>query len=182
MPGRWIACSVTALVALPSCSPDQAGRRAQEPPPAASATTPPERGRAQARRCNDRVPFEPTYLPRGFERELLRGAAARGRPADSKNQVIRHFRGSGNRAIEIRRPGTFFSELAQADDAPTIEVLGTATAGFAPIEPYGDEFIVQFEFPPSSRARDRCALFSLNEYGVSLAGLKKVAEGLREIE
>ena len=99
--------------------------------------------------------------------------------------MIAHYRGSSSRAIEVRRPGTVFSELAQADDAPTIEVLGTETSGFAPISPGGNEFIVHFTYPPQEAERRQkhnwCAVYSLNEYGVSLDQLKKVAAGLEPI-
>ncbi len=90
-----------------------------------------------------------------------------------------HYRGAGDRAIEIRRPGTIFTELAQRSDAPRIEVLGTETTGFAPIEPGGNKFIVSFRYPSGAGPHQWCSLYSLNEYGVSLAGLKKVAESLR---
>lgn len=120
-----------------------------------------------------------TYLPDGFRRRVFEGRAAGGHRPDRHGQVILHLRGEGSRAIEIRRPGTFFSELAQHDDAPTIEVLGGATAGFAPISPGGDDFIVLFTYPVGARSTNHCAIYSLNEYGVSLDELKKVAEGLR---
>ena len=131
-------------------------------------------------------PFAPSYLPKGFRREEFRGPFPGGRPPDDLSslgregdQVIVHYRGSRQRAIEIRRPGTLFSELAQADDAPTITVLGSKTTGFAPIEPGGDDFIVQFSFPADRGPERWCATYSLNEYGVSLDQLKRVAEGLR---
>lgn len=101
-----------------------------------------------------------------------------GRGWGRKDQVIVHHRGSDSRAIEIRRPGTLFTELAQRDEASTIEVLGSETSGFAPIEPGGDDFIVQFSHPGTRRPHDWCALYSLNGYGVSLDELKRVAEGL----
>lgn len=82
----------------------------------------------------------------------------------------------------MRRPGTLFAELALSDDAPTIDVLGEDTARFGPINPTGDEFIVFITYPRSADPGDECAWFSLNEAGVPLAELKKVAEGLQEIE
>lgn len=139
-------------------------------------------------RCDEDIQFEPTYLPAGFGHKEFAGALPGGRPPDDQSslggepneeQVIVHYRGSGGRAIEVRRPGTEFAELAQADDAPTIEVLGTETAGFAPINPGGDDFIVQFTYPSTARSTNHCAIYSLNEYGVSLDRLKEVAEGLR---
>jgi hypothetical protein len=93
--------------------------------------------------------------------------------------VIFHVRGSRGRAIEVRRPGTLFAELAQGDGAPTIHVLGQDTASFGPINPGGDEYIVFITYPVRAEPDDRCAWFSLNEYGVPLRELKKVAEGLR---
>jgi hypothetical protein len=133
----------------------------------------------RAQRCPTDLPFEPTYLPDGFSRAVVPGPSGQGRPYERDGQVIVHYRGSGSRAIEIRRPGTFFTELAQRNDAPTIEVLGTETSGFAPIEPGGDDFIVQFTYPTDEPSTDHCAIYSLNEYGVPLEELKRVAEGLR---
>lgn len=139
-------------------------------------------------RCDEDIPFEPTYLPEGFGHEVFKGRFPGGRQFDDprstggkrhQEQVVVHYRGSGGRAIEIRRPGTIFTELAQRDDAPTIEVLGTETTGFAPISPGGDEFIVSFRYPGAAKPHQWCSLYSLNEYGVPLSGLKKVAEGLR---
>jgi len=129
--------------------------------------------------CEADIPFKPTYLPDGFANQALPGPADGGRPLDRKGQVILHYRGEGSRAIEIRRPGTLFSELAQGNDAPTIEVLGRETTGFAPVEPNGDDFMVQFNYPADAAPNEPCSLYSLNEYGVSLAELKLVAEGLR---
>jgi hypothetical protein len=139
--------------------------------------------------CEEDIPFRATFLPRGFRNETIPGPFPGGRAEDDlstlkksaagKRQVIVHYRGPGGRAIEIRRPGTLFIELAQRSDAPTIEVLGTETAGFAPIGPGGDEFIVTFPYPRGAKPHRWCAHYSLNEYGVSLAKLKKVAEGLR---
>ena len=57
-------------------------------------------------------------------------------------------------------------------------MLGIETSGFAPIGPGGDDFIVQFSYPRGRKPHDWCALYSLNEYGVSLDELKNVAEGL----
>jgi hypothetical protein len=129
--------------------------------------------------CERDIPFEPTYLPDGFANQALPGPADGGRPLERKGQVIFHYRGEGSRAIEVRRPGTFFSELAQRDHAPTIDVLGSETRGFAPIEPGGDDFMVQFIYPADAAPHDWCSVYSLNEYGVSLAQLKRVAKGLR---
>lgn len=92
--------------------------------------------------------------------------------------MIVHYRGPDDRAIEIRRPGTLFVELAQRSDAPTITVIGAETSGFAPIGPGGHDFIVQFRYPPGTGPHQWCSYYSLNEYGVSLEELKKIAEGL----
>lgn len=141
-------------------------------------------------RCEGDIPFEPTYLPDGFRHELFEGPFPGGRPLDDprstggkrqEQQVVVHYRGTDGRAIEIRRPGTLFSELALGDDAPTIRVLSTETANFAPTHPRGDDFIVQFTYPPGARPHQWCSLYSLNEYGVPLAQLRKVAEGLRPV-
>ena len=169
------ACSPNLMTQSPSRSPTQ------EISPSVQASVP---------RCSRDIPFEPTYLPEGFRHELFEGAFSGGRPPDDlaasgiggphEEQVIVHYRGSGGRAIEIRRPGTLFTELAQSDDAPTIEVLGAETSGFAPISPYGNEFMVQFSYPPHKTRRHQwCKTYSLNEYGVPLEQLKRVAEGLR---
>lgn len=140
--------------------------------------------------CSTDIPFEVTYLPDGFETKQYPGPfPGADRPPDDlttsvgarrgEYQVIVHYRGSEARAIEIRRPGTHFTELAQGDDAPTIEVLGEKTTGFAPIGPGGDEFIVQFRYPLDARPHEWCKTYSLNEYGVPLEELKKVARGLQ---
>jgi hypothetical protein len=134
------------------------------------------------------MPFEPTYLPDGFSEKRFMGPFPGGRPPDDQSsiggrpheeQAIVHYRGTGGRAIEVRRPGTLFVELAQRSDAPTIEVLGTETTGFAPIGPRGNKFIVAFPYPGDAKPHQWCSRYSLNEYGVSLAELRKVAEGLR---
>lgn len=139
-------------------------------------------------RCSEDIPFEPTHLPEGFGHEVFDGPFPGGRPPDDQSsidgkpneeQVIVHYRGSRARGIEIRRPGTLFSELAQRNDAPRIEVLGSETTGFAPIAPGGSQFIVQFDYPPGARPDQWCSLYSLNEYGIALAELKKVAVSLR---
>lgn len=139
-------------------------------------------------RCDEDVPFDPTYLPAGFRHKRFDGRFEGGRPLDDQSsiggepheeQAAVHYRGSSGRAIEIRRPGTVFTELAQRNDAPTIKVLGIETSGFAPIGPGGNEFIVQFPYPPGAKPHQWCSHYSLNEYGVPLPELKKVAEGLR---
>ena len=110
---------------------------------------------------------------------MRKGPAKNGYAADQKRQVVYHLRGKNGQAIEIRRPGTLFSEFASSDNAPTIEVLGTERPGFGPISPGGDRFIVFFTYPESAGPRQKCATFTLNEIAVPLEELKKVAEGLR---
>jgi|GEM_PF-3526216 hypothetical protein len=157
---------------LPSCG--VAGEGASPPPSIVTATPSDERKPV----CDGNFPFEPTYLPDGFSRNRFPGPADGGRAPDRLGQVIVHYR-DDSRAIEIRRPGTVFVELAQADNAPTISVLGADTSGFGPIEPYGREFIVQFTYPADASSQNDCALYSLNEYGIPLDELTRVAEGLR---
>ena len=177
-------CALALIVVLVGCDPisDQTGRH---PSPVSSdhsstAPSPSKQTRSEdVRRCIEEIPFTATYLPDGFDDELYEGRAEGYKRPDRKGQVIFHYRGSEGRSIEVRRPATFFSELAQGDDAPTIEVLGTETAGFAPITPGGDDFIVQFTYPTTAPSTNDCAIYSLNESGVSLSELKKVAEGLR---
>lgn len=137
-------------------------------------------GRPSAEACNASVPFEPGFLPKGFQRRQFRGPAPGAEPADSKGQVIVHYRGPGGKAIEIRGPGTMFSELALSDEAPTVEVLGEDTPNFGPVEPGGTDFIVQFIYAPGAERRpEKCTSYSLNGYGLTLGTLKRVAESLR---
>ena len=187
--GMWtkVFLAVLALASGGACSTDQITGPAN---PSPGQVESPSIAQASVPRCSEDIPFEPTYLPDGFRHEVRKGAFPGGRPPDDQSstggkpheeQVIVHYRSSDSRAIEIRRPGTHFTELAQGNDAPTIEVLGNETSGFAPIQPGGDDYIVQFTYPnaPNSRSHNWCSVYSLNEYGVSLAELKKVAEGLR---
>lgn len=178
---------VVAVVALGGCDANEVSPRSD--PASLSTTASSSLHEVSLPRCSDDIPFEPTYLPEGFGHEVFDGPFPGGRRPDDlassgigkphEEQVIVHYRGSRDRAIEIRRPGTLFTELAQGDDAPTIEVLGVKTAGFAPIAPGGDEFIVAFRYPSSAKPHQWCSSYSLNEYDVSLAELKKVAESLR---
>lgn len=173
------ACGPVDLTALPARSPSEHVTPEATPPSDYSPL------------CDEEIPFEPTYLPEGFGDEVFPGPFPGGRPSDDlssigsgegrHDQVIFHYRGSGSRAIEIRRPGTLFTELAQGDDAPTITVLGNETSAFAPISPGENEFIVAFSYPlqGSWRKWQWCATFTLNEYRVSLDELTKVAEGLQ---
>jgi hypothetical protein len=128
-------------------------------------------------RCPGPLPFEPGFLPAGFDPEPVDGPAP-GAPPAEEGQLVIHYT-DGERSVEVRRPGTLFLELAQEDDAPTIRVLDTRTADFGPVEPMGDRYIVQFVQPKGASLNDRCALFSLNEEGLELNELLRVAEGLR---
>jgi hypothetical protein len=124
---------------------------------------------------NEDLTFSPGYLPDGFSAEARPGPAPGAPPAED-GQVVVHWT-DGERYFEARNPGTLFVELAQEDDAPTITVLGRKTADFGPVVPMEEDYIVQFTMaanggPPS------CSLWSLNEYGLSLEELKRVAEGL----
>lgn len=186
----WL-CALALLAGVVACEPGMGeeecgGDAACAPDPKPNKSRAP--AKATVPRCSQDIPFEPTYLPDGFGHKLFEGRFPGGRPLDEQSsiggkrheeQVVVHYRGFDGRAIEIRRPGTIFTELAQRSDTPRIEVLGTETTGFAPIQPRGNKFIVQFRYPPGTRPHQWCSLYSLNEYGVSLAELKKVAEGLR---
>lgn len=121
--------------------------------------------------------FSPGYLPEGFSSEAVPGPAPQGFPPGKSGQLIVHWTDGQGNFIEARNPGTLFAELAQEDDAPTITVLGRETADFGPIVPMEEDYIVQFTFGLKGDG-DVCSLWSLNEYGVSLEELKKVAEGL----
>lgn len=181
MSRTWVLSGAMFVVVLTGCEagvPSPARTSSASTSPAGSSERKPE----DPSTCSDEIPFEPTYLPAGFETRLIRGPAPGSRPVDSKTQVIFHLRGDDSRAIEVRRPGTPFAELALGDDSPTIDVLGRETANFGPIEPGGDEFIVQITHRNDAEMKDRCSTFSLNEVGVPLGELKKVAERLREVE
>jgi hypothetical protein len=121
------------------------------------------------------MPFEPGYLPDGFSMEARPGPAPGGFPAED-GQVVVHWTDGQGKAIEARNPGTLFAELAQESNAPTITVLGEETADFGPIAPMTEDYIVQFTIGPPDQ---KCSLWSLNEYGVPLEELLRVAEGLR---
>lgn len=129
-----------------------------------------------ADQCSEKFPFRVTYLPPRFAPEPVEGPAPGGRRLEPGQIAIHYTDGEGS-AIEFRRPGTAFVELALADDAPTITILGGETANFGPISPDGSQhFIVQFSHP---RAGDHdCGLFSLNGYGVSPEEVIRVAEAL----
>ena len=176
---------VLSLIALGALL---AGCEASDPSAPTQVASAPSPREVSVPRCSEGIPFEPTYLPEGFGHEVFESRFPGGRPLDDQRstggkrheeQVVVHYRGSGGRAIEIRRPGTIFTELAQRSDAPRIEVLGAETTGFAPIQPGGNKFIVSFRYPPGAGPHQWCSLYSLNEYGVSLSELKQVAESLR---
>jgi hypothetical protein len=126
--------------------------------------------------------FSPGYLPDGFSPEAVPGPAPGGFPAEEGQVVVHWTDGQGN-SFEARNPGTLFVELAQEDDAPTITVLGEETPDFGPLAPMTHDYIVQFTYNPGGLPDNvegpaDCGLWSLNEYGLSLGELKKVAEGL----
>jgi hypothetical protein len=124
---------------------------------------------------HDELPFRPTYLPDGFEAEARPGPAPGALP-DEDGQVVVHWTDGRGRAIEARNPGTLFAELAQEDDAPTVTILGQETADFGPVVPMEEDYIVQFTTGPRG---ERCSLWSLNEYGLPLDELLRIAEGLQ---
>jgi hypothetical protein len=129
---------------------------------------------------SDDLYFSPGYLPERFSSEALPGPAPGAPPAEEGQVVVHWTDGQGN-SFELRNPGTLFVEIAQEDDAPTITVLGYPTADFGPIVPMEDDYIVQFQYPPrfpKGAFPGNCSLWSLNEYGLSLDELKRVAEGL----
>lgn len=175
--------AVLVLAAVAACSPDRSPAVAED-----LRTRTPSIEETLVPRCNQDIPFEPTYLPDGLRHRLFEGRYPAGRPTDDQSsiggepgeqQVIVHYRGTGKRAIEVRRPGTLFAELALGDDAPTIEVLGTETPNFGPISPGGNDFIVHFSYPADAGPHEWCKTYSLNEYGLPLSELKKVAESLQ---
>jgi hypothetical protein len=138
---------------------------------------------AAAYRCGDGLPLHPTYLPEGFGPEAVMGPAP-GAPHAEEGQFVAHWT-DGERAFEVRHPGTFFAEIAGGDDQRMIEVLGYETIPPAPIVPMETDYIVQFMFRPQAAGeavadlgnRD-CDLWSLNEYGLAPAELERVAVGL----
>jgi hypothetical protein len=126
------------------------------------------------------LPFRPAYLPEGFEEEAHPGPAPGAPPAED-GQVVVHWTDGQGRAFEARNPGTLFAELAQEDDAPTVTVLGEETADFGPIVPMEEDYIVQFMIERKGEAvpRHPCSLWSLNEHGLPLEELLRVAKGLQ---
>ena len=127
-----------------------------------------------ATECGGTVPFSPGYLPDGLTAQVHLGPAPGAPPAEDGQLVVHWTDGQGH-SFEARNPGTLFVELAQEDDAPTITVLGRETADFGPVVPMEEGYIVQFTIGAKG---DECSLWTLNEYGLSLDELMKVAEGL----
>lgn len=206
---RWVAAGATAAVVLAVAgvavprlmqvaSPERpsgfAGKPSPDPSaelsadPTAEPTEPTAEGsRLEIRgRCAGHVGFRPTYLPDGFSPSPVDGPAPGAPPADDGQGVV-HWT-DGERAIEIRRPGMLFVELAQEEGAPTITVLGQETADYGPLAPNyeegpaGEDFVVQFRYPadsePSGDPSKDCSFYSITEYGLDEAELIKVAEGL----
>lgn len=130
--------------------------------------------------CGGQVPFYPAELPEGFSARPVIGPAP-GAPPSEEGQLVVHWT-DGKRSVEARNPGTLFAELAQEDDAPTITVLGEETSMFGPIAPMETDYIVQFTYDPGGLPEIQgiagCELWSVNEYGLSLDQLTRVAESL----
>ena len=171
-----------AVVAMTGCG-DQTGNRPgmAGPSPSSSDTRSSQKQRRDSRStCSKQFPFEVTYLPEGFSRDPRSGSAP-GAPAAEKGQVVKHYRGNDGRYVEIRRPGTRFSELALGADAPSIKVLRRRTANLGPIEPGGNNLIIQFRFAAGSSPRG-CEVYSLDEYGLPMKELMRIARGLRPVD
>lgn len=170
---------------IQAVGPERSGGFAGDPSPTGKPKREATLGLAIGGRCPGQVAFEPTYLPAGFYGDPISGPAPGAPPAEEGQGVV-HW-SDGERSVEIRRPGMLFVELAQADDAPTITVLGEETSSFGPVapnyeDPQAQEYMVQFRYPADAPPVDDhskdCAFFSLNEYGVGLQELIRVAEGL----
>lgn len=172
----WLAITVIIIVVGSSCgSEPRTGVGADPTPAEPSPSETSSSGGSDG--CEADLTFDLTYLPEGFSHEPRPGPAPTA-PTAQDGQAVVYYAAGEDRFIEIRRPGTLFTELALADDAPTIDVLGTPTPNFAPREPAGDDFIVQFQYE-GDMAPSSCTNYSLDEYGVPLDELKRVAEGLR---
>jgi hypothetical protein len=136
-------------------------------------------------RCGDDLPLHPAYLPEGFDPDPLAGPAPGGFPAE-EGQFVAHWT-DGDRAFEIRHPGTLYAEITGETDQRMIEVLGYETIPPAPIVPMETDYIVQFMYRPQAAGeavadlgkRD-CDLWSVNEYGLAPVELERVAVGLEE--
>jgi hypothetical protein len=123
---------------------------------------------------NQHLRFSPGYLPEGFSDQPRPGPAPGAPPAED-GQVVIHWTDGHGHSFEARNPGTLFAELALGDNPRTITVLGERTANFGPLAPMTEDYLVQFSIGPPG---ERCSLWSLNEYGLSLQELIRVAEGL----
>ena len=178
--GRLLVMTVLVLTAwLVACGESSRSERSASPARTQSPLPPDASGNA-SEGCDADFSFEPAFLPEGFDGEPRPGPAPSGAPPDTDDQAIVHYRGDGGQALEIRRPGTMFPELALSDESPTIEVLGERTPNFGPVEPGGERLIVQFTYTgPGEPRKDECSSYSLNEYGLDLPTLKQVAESLR---
>jgi hypothetical protein len=180
---------VTIPRAIEAFSPEEPGRQIggspqhtvlpTENPP--ESPTPP----AASYRCGDDLPLHPAYLPDGFEAEPVAGPAP-GAPPAEEGQFVLHWT-DGERAFEIRHPGTFFAEITGETGQRMIEVLGYETIPPAPVVPMETDYIVQFMYRPQAAGeavadlgeRD-CDLWSVNEYGLPPDELERVAIGLAE--
>jgi hypothetical protein len=166
-PGRQLGGSPGPSV-MPTQSPPESPA-----PPAASY------------RCGDDLPLHPTYLPDGFDAEPSTGPAPGALPAE-EGQFVVHWT-DGERAFEIRHPGTLYAEITGETGQRKIEVLEYETIPPAPVVPMETDYIVQFMYRPQAAGeavadlgqRD-CDLWSVNEYGLSTGELEQVAVGLAE--
>ena len=183
-----LAVGAAGFVAIPpmidALRTDEPRVRIGGPPneePTASPSTPP----AASYRCGDNLPLHPTYLPEGFDPEPVMGPTAGSLPVE-KGQFVVHWT-DGERAFEIRHPGTFYVEITGETGQRMIEVLGYETIPPAPVVPMETDYIVQFMYRPQAEGeavadlgqRD-CDLWSIDEYGLSPAELERVAVGLAE--
>jgi hypothetical protein len=58
---------------------------------------------------------------------------------------------------------------------PGWTIIGRETPDFGPIAPMTEDYIIRFTIGPRDK---KCSLWSLNEYGLPLDELLRVAEGL----
>ncbi|MGH2723893.1 MAG: hypothetical protein ACRDI0_06440 [Actinomycetota bacterium] len=136
--------------------------------------------------CPGPLGFEPSHLPEGFSEDPVPGPAPQSIYPAEDGQGVVHWT-DGERSFEIRRPGMLFVEIVQEEGGPTITVLGRETADFGPVVPNyeegpaGEDFMVQFRHPNRGATSDPtkdCTFHSVNEYGLGLDELTRVAEGL----
>lgn len=166
---------VLFIGACGSDAPPNSSSRGASPTPSSE-----EPDAEQSPRCNEDIPFEATYVPEGFASEPEEGQASETSEPDMRGQVIEHYSSPQSRAIEIRRPGSAFIELARSDDSRMIEVLGEKTPNFGPMGPGDDRLLVQFVYSePGAPRESECSSYSANGFNISLRELIRFAEGLR---